>query len=176
RMDGAPWVSVAGVCATAQFDVEPALGLAARAARLPERDNRAASLRFLLNTQLPGKQLLPIFTAMTADPDLAVAALAHGGMARYLHRNATDEQYRALDALARRLPEKAASADAVGIDPEPVSLDRGAVVATMIHSLGDRPLEPLLEFLPSMDPHTRSALARKAAERKRLDGDLRRTI
>src|SRR5690606_2774141 len=99
-----------------------------------------------------------------------------GGMARYLHRNATDEQYRALDALARRLPEKAASADAVGIDPEPVPLDRGAVAATMIHSLGDRPLEPLLEFLPSMDPHTRSALARKAAERQRLNGDLRRTI
>ncbi len=175
-LEGDAWDTYAGLCAIAQFDIEPAVDLASNAAGLPNRDNRAASLRFLHNTQLPGESLMPVFTSMTADPELAVASLAHQAMSWHLPKTATDEFYRALDALARRLPEKATTADAVGIDPQPVSLDRGAVVATMIRTLGDRPLEPLLEFLPWMDPNTRSAFARTAGERRRLDGDLRAAI
>lgn len=175
-LEGDAWDTYAGLCAIAQFDVEPALDLARRAAALPGRDNRAAALRFLANTQLPDESLLPVFAAMTADPDLAVASLAHRALSWSLPQVATDDVYQALDSLARRLPGSATTVAAVGIDPEPVPLDRGEVAATMIRVVGNRPLEPLLDLLPSMGPNARAALARAAAERRRLDGDLRRAI
>jgi len=175
-LEGDAWDTYAGLCAIAQFDIEPAMDLARKAAILPLRDNRAASLRFLANTQLPGETLLPILAEMTADPDLAVASLAHGTMSWQMSGPVADDVYQALDALARRLPERAVTVEAVGIDPAPVSLDRGEVAATMIRVVGNRPLEPLLDFLPSMDVNVRAALALAASERGTLDGDLRRAI
>ena len=172
-VEGDAWDTYAGLCAIAQHDIWPAVDLAREALARPGRDNRAAALRFLANTQLSSELLLPIFVTATADPDLGVASMAHQAMAWHDPEATTLDVYGAFDALARRLPETAGSADPVGIDPDPVPLDRGAVVASMIRIIGDRPLEPMLAYLPSMDPHTRGALARKAGERKRLDGDLR---
>ncbi len=177
-IEGDAWDTYAGLCAIAQHDIQPAVDLSRKALALPDRDNRAAALRFLANTQLPSEFLLPIFVAATADPDLGVASMSHQAMAWHGNdpKATSVDVYGALDVLARRLPEKAGSADPVGIDPDPVPLDRDAVVATMIRIVGDRPLEPLLAYLPSMDPNTRGALAKKAGERKRLDGDLRKAV
>ncbi|HEC08023.1 MAG TPA: hypothetical protein ENI86_00480, partial [Acidimicrobiales bacterium] len=177
-IEGEAWDTYVGLCATAQHDVLPALDLAREALRLADRDNRAAALRFLVYSGLPIEYLLPSFVAAMADPDLGVASMAHRALVWNGYRpEASDgELYGALDDLARRLPEKTRRAEPVGIDPDPVPLDRGAVVATMTAVLGDRPLEPLLAHLPSMDPATRGALARKAGERGKLDGDLRRAV
>jgi hypothetical protein len=79
-LEGDPWETYVGLRAIAQHDIQPAVDLARRALVLPDKHNRAAAVRFLAASLLPGEVLVPIFTAVTADPDLAVAATAHRAM------------------------------------------------------------------------------------------------
>lgn len=174
-LEGDAWETYAGLCAIAQFDVEPALALAHDALELPDPHNRAAALRFLTVTGLPASTLVPHLTWLLSDPDLRVASLAHRAIV-WRENTGTDELYRAFDDLARRLPATATTGEAVGIDPDPVPLDRGPVVASLVQLVGARPLEPLLDHLAAMDPPTRANFARAAGRRGRLDGDVRRAV
>ncbi len=175
-VEGDAWDTYAGLCAIAQHDVVPAIGVMREALTLPGRDNRAAALRFLANAQYETRFTVETLAWATADADLAVACTAHGALARAGLAQTDVDFYDALDALVRRLPEKPKAAEPVGIDPEPVSLDRGPVVATMVRVIEGRPLEPLLDYLPSMDPGTRAAYVMEAGERDRLGDDVRTAL
>jgi hypothetical protein len=84
--------------------------------------------------------------------------------------------YAAIEALALRLPETASSADPVGVDPERVPLDRRLAVATMIRAVGDRPLQPLLAYLPWMGVPSRCAFAAEAGRRGVFSPDVRAAL
>ena len=173
---GTAWDTYLGLCAMAQIDVVPAVEVAREVLSHPERDNRAAALRFVANAELPPALRNPIYLAATADPDLAVAVLAAAGLRQIDPAHASDEIYEALDLLVRRLSERPGVGKPVGIDPEPVPLDRGEVVWTLVRTVGDRPLRPLLDHLPTMAPYVRTELVAKAGKRQTLDPDVRAAV
>jgi hypothetical protein len=175
-LEGDAWDTYAGLCALAMFDIAPTLQLANQALQSASRDTRAAAMRFVGAAHLADQTTLPIYISMMADPDLAVASLAHRHLGHWYGRTVPTGLYPALESLVRRLPETPTTADPVGIDPQPVPLDRGPVVSTMVHSAGSRALEPLLEFLPHMDPDARMAFVRRIGERRTLDSDLRTAV
>jgi hypothetical protein len=175
-LEGDAWETYAGLCALAMFDIAPTLQLARQALGSDNRDTRAAAIRFIGATQMSDEMTLPIYMAMTADPDLAVASVAHRQMGHLYGRSIPEDLYPALEALARRLPETPTTADPVGIDPQRVPLDRGPVVATMVQTAGNRALEPMLELLAHMDPGTRAVFVRRIGGRTTLSDDLRRAV
>ncbi len=174
-LGGTPWECYLSLCSLAYVDVTDALEVAVQAASSPDPDRRAATVRFYRNTGL-GDSLIPAYVVMLGDPDLGVAALVHEGIRMIGRESATNDLHRALDQLARRLPDKPTTTPPLGIETEPIALDRGAVAGTMIYLLGDRPPEPLLDFLPSLDSGSRAALVSVIGRRDVLDGDLRRAV
>lgn len=169
------WPAYVALCALAMTDVGPALRAAATVLATLGPDCRAAALRFAGATQIPAG--VAVAWPAVDDEDLRVAWLA-AGVVRHTADPPADASER-LERLANRLPAKPRSLDPVGIDDDPVPVERAPVVADLLYRRGpDRPLSSLLRWLPDMDPSTRRALAWQigAAGPRQLTADLRATL
>jgi hypothetical protein len=147
---GGPWAAYVALCALAMTDVHDALGSADVVLRRPERDLRAAAVRFLAAVGLsPANARL---AATCADEDLAVATLAAGALDMNL---APADTFDRLEVLAGRLPARARYVEGVGVETGSVKLARVEVVTRMLRALGSRPPSVMLPWTADMDANAR---------------------
>ncbi|MEA2825904.1 MAG: hypothetical protein QOG43_343 [Actinomycetota bacterium] len=172
---GDGWETYVALCALAMTDVGEAMAAARRIIAGRPADARAAAVRFAEAAQLGASETLA--WGALDDDDLRVAWLAFRILGRVQPDRAPTDAFHRLDRLARRLPEKDRSLDAIGIEDAPMAVSRATVVGAMVRLRGGRPLTDLLPWVPAMDPWSRQSLAGAIAESgTRLTPDLRDTV
>ena len=169
---GNPWESYVALCATAMADVHQALEAVEVMLRRPERDVRAAAVRFLGATALRSANVR--LAAMCADEDLAVAMLAAWLLDPRL---APDDAFDRLDQFAVRLPARARTVEGVGVEAVPVKVGRAEVILRMLRLLGTRPPTAMLRWVGDMDANARLQFVSLIGQRAdQLTPDLRDVI
>jgi hypothetical protein len=147
---GDPWAAYVALCALAMADVHDALDSVEVVLRHPERDLRAAAVRFLAAVGLRSANIR--LAAACADEDLVVAMLAATALDMNL---APVDTFDRLETLARRLPAQARQVDGVGVERGPVSLARAKLITQMFRALGSRPPSVMLPWIADMDANAR---------------------
>ena len=159
---GDAWQTHTALAAAAMQNVMTAVDTAEKLLKHPDRDVRAAVVRFLSGAGLIRSQKLLSDTIV--DTDTAVGCLAvhclgpDGVKAAHTFSN--------LEQLLRRLPEKAKSVENVGVEQTPVKVSQTDIAPRLIPARGDRPIGVLLPWLPVMDANGRVRVTSTLAQER----------
>jgi HEAT repeat protein len=169
---GDPWDAYVALCAQGMRDVLATIPEAQALIRHPSPDVRAAALRYAAATALRSGQRL--LAAALDDEDVGVASLAVALLARGGWE--LPGTFDALTRLIPRLPAKARTADALGVEPAPVKVSQAEAARWLVNARGQRPVSVLLPWLPSMDANGRLSVAGQIRREPALTGELREVL
>ena len=152
-------------------DVLSALPYAIELSHSPDVEKRFAAIHFLAQTGL--KESFPELLCALDDEDLRISARVFVSLNRWEYGELLGESdlFEHLERLLPRIKHKQNNLKPLVWDWLPISLDREAVCATLIESLGTRSPNRLFPYIPIMNPGGRYQVARLLKESKQKVGE-----